>query len=101
MHSAEKEAKSDIQEVMNKLGVELDDRKWVIGTVDNWWMCRPLLTVATTIINTRDSAKVQIQKNCLQILNSFYPYVQTVLFDNNGLTAGWNVNHIIINKDVP
>ena len=35
MHSAEKEAKSDIQEVMNKLGVELDDGKWVIGTVDN------------------------------------------------------------------
>ena len=64
-------------------------------------MCRPLLTVATTIINTRDSAKVQIQKNCLRILNSFYPYVRTVLFDNNDLTAGWNVHHIIINKDVP
>ena len=56
--------------------------------------------MATTIINTSDPAKIQIQKNSLQILQSFYPFVQTVLFDSSGLGEKWNLEHLIIVKEV-
>lgn len=59
-------------------------------------MRRTLLTVATTIIQTNDAAKIQIQRNCLSVLNSFYPYIRTVLFDNHALTAQWNLPNIIV-----
>ena len=74
---------------------------WQVGKCvgEKWWS-RPLLTVATTIINTSDPAKVQIQKNSLQILHSFYPFVQTVLFDSSGLGEKWNLEHLIIVKEV-
>ena len=39
---------------------------------------------------------MQIQRNCLSVLNSFYPYIRTVLFDNHDLTSKWNLPNIIV-----
>lgn len=61
---------------------------------------RTLLTVATTVIASKDPAKQKIQQNCLKVLNSFFPFVKTVLFDNNEVSSSWHLNDVTVVRDV-